>query len=73
MHVMRIFRDRLAGLLIMSCFLGAASPAHADNEPKNMTPGETVALAARYVVHDGDAASIPLADLHREFIVKAMA
>jgi hypothetical protein len=30
--------------------------------------GETLTLAARYVVHDGDAACVPLRDLHADFV-----
>ena len=37
-------------------------------EAKRLKPGESFMLAARYVVHDGDAASIPLADLQRDFM-----
>ena len=44
MYVMKVLRDRLAGLLIVCCFVGAASTARADNEPKNMTAGEKALL-----------------------------
>jgi hypothetical protein len=40
-------------------------------EPRHMQPGESFALAARYVVHDGDAQATPLDRLYREFLAQA--
>ena len=37
-------------------------------EAKRLRPGESLVLSARYVVHDGDAAATPLADLHDDFL-----
>ena len=37
-------------------------------QARRLRPGETLMLAARYVVHDGNAASVQLGELHREFL-----
>jgi len=50
---------------------GVATAGPFRNEAKRLRPGESLVLAARYVVHDGDAGAVPLADLHREFAGKA--
>lgn len=38
---------------------------------RSLQPGEAFVLAARYVIHDGDAATTPLERLHREFLAQA--
>ncbi len=52
---------------------GVATAGPFRSEAKHLNAGETFALAARYIVHDGDAAAMPLAELHRDFLVKATA